>query len=207
MGRMATDFDAAARTWDSPEKVARSTRIAEAIADAVPLDPTWAALDVGCGTGQLTWLLADHLRHVTLTDTSTGMLEVARERASEDAGRFTVARLDLVQAPLPQPVDLVYSAMALHHIPDTDALLRHLTASLNPGGWLALADLDADPHNHFHDDDFDGHHGIDRHALTAALVSLGYDQVAERTATRITKAKDGVEHAHDVFLVTGRRPH
>jgi len=36
---MATDFDAAARTWDSPEKVDRSARIAEAIADAVPLDP------------------------------------------------------------------------------------------------------------------------------------------------------------------------
>ncbi len=27
---MATDFDAAARTWDSPEKVDRSARIAEA---------------------------------------------------------------------------------------------------------------------------------------------------------------------------------
>ena len=49
---MATDFDAAARTWDSPEKVDRSARIAEAIADAVPLDPAWSALDYGCGTGR-----------------------------------------------------------------------------------------------------------------------------------------------------------
>ena len=36
---MATDFDAAARTWDTPDKIKRSARIADAIAEAVPLDP------------------------------------------------------------------------------------------------------------------------------------------------------------------------
>ncbi len=203
---MATDFDAAARTWDSPDKLARTARIAEAIVDAVPLDRAWTALDLGSGTGQLTWLLADHLGHVTLTDTSAGMLDVARERAATEPDRFVIVDHDLAAGPLPRLVDFIFSAMALHHIPDTGALLAHVTASLNPGGWVALADLDADPHNHFHDDDFDGHHGIDRHALAAALTQLGYVDVAERTATRITKPKHGVEHAHDVFLVTGRRP-
>ena len=203
---MATDFDAAARTWDTPEKVARSARIAEAIMDAVPLDPTWSALDYGCGTGQLTWHLADRVHHVTLTDTSVGMLQVAREHAAAEPDRFVVVDRDLTRGPLPYPVDLAYSAMTLHHIPDTEAALRNLTASLRPGGWVALADLDADPHNHFHDDDFDGHHGIDRHAIVRALQALGYVDVAERTATRITKPKHGVEHVHDVFLVTGRRP-
>lgn len=164
---MATDFDAAARTWDSPEKVDRSARIAEAIADAVPLDPAWSALDYGCGTGQLTWHLGDRIHH---------------------------------------PVDLAYSAMALHHIPDTAAVLGNLTASLHPGGWVALADLDADPANTFHADDFDGHRGIDRHALAASLRELGYLDVAERTALRVTKAKHGTDHTHDIFLVTGRRP-
>ena len=134
---MATDFDAAARTWDSPEKVDRSARIAEAIADAVPLDPAWSALDYGCGTGQLTWHLGDRIHH---------------------------------------PVDLAYSAMALHHIPDTAAVLGNLT-------W-----------------------GIDRHALAASLRELGYLDVAERTALRATKAKHGTDHTHDIFLVTGRRP-
>lgn len=203
---MASDFNAAARAWDTPEKIARSARIADAIAEAVPLDPRWNALDYGCGTGQLTWHLARHLRHVTLADTSPGMLDVAREHAALDPERFAVVNHDLAHEPLPEPVDLAYSAMTLHHIPDTTRVLQHLTTSLSPGGWVALADLDADPDNHFHDDDFDGHHGIDRRALADALGGLGYVDVTHRTATRITKEKHGFTRSHDVFLVTGRRP-
>lgn len=202
---MATDFDAAARTWDTPDKIKRSARIADAIAEAVPLDPAWSALEFGCGTGQLTWQLGDRIHHVTLTDVSSGMLAVARDRAAAASDRYVVVEHDLTVKPLPYPVDLAYSAMALHHIPDTTTLLRHLTASVRPGGWVALADLDADPHNRFHDDDFDGHHGIDRHAIVAALTDLGWTDVTERTALRITKPKHGVDHEHDIFLVTGRR--
>lgn len=203
---MATDFDAAARTWDSPEKIARSAAIAEAIADAVPLDPQWSALDYGCGTGQLTWHLGDRIHHVTLTDTSPGMLEVAREHAAQAPNRYVVVDHDLTRVPLPYPVDLAYSAMALHHIPDTAAVLRNLTASLHPGGWAALADLDADPANTFHPDDFDGHRGMDRHALADSLRGLGYLDVTERTALHVTRAKHGRDHTHAIFLVTGRRP-
>lgn len=193
---------------DSDDKVDRARRIAAAIAETVPLEPTWSALEFGCGTGQLTWHLADRLGPVTLTDVSVGMLDVARRHAlaTTDPERFRVTEHDLADAPWPQPVAVVYSAMTLHHIDDTAALLGHLRDSLVPGGWVALADLDADPDNHFHDDDFDGHHGIDRHALVRDLRALGFAEVAERTATTITKTKDGEERTHEVFLVTGRLP-
>lgn len=202
---MATDFDAAARTWDSPDKVARSAALAEAIAQAIPLDSTWSALDYGCGTGQLTWHLGDRIHHVTLTDTSAGMVEVAREHAAAEPERYVVVDHDLTKGPLPYPVDLAYSAMALHHMPDTEAVLDNLTLSVRPGGWVALADLDADPANTFHDDDFDGHHGIDRHAIVRGLAERGFTEITERTAVTITKAKHGIDHTHEVFLVTGRR--
>lgn len=202
---MATDFDAAARTWDTPDKVDRSARIADAIAGAIPLDPTWSALDYGCGTGLVTWHLGDRIDHVTLTDTSPGMLEVVRERAAEAPERYVVVEHDLTQAPLPYPVDLAYSVMALHHIGDTEAVLTNITASLHPGGWVALADLDSDPGNTYHPDDFDGHHGMDRHAIVAGLRQRGYSDIRESTAVTVTKAKDGVDHEHDIFLVTGRR--
>ncbi|HHU38769.1 MAG TPA: class I SAM-dependent methyltransferase [Propionibacterium sp.] len=202
---MATDFDAAARTWDTPEKVARSAAIAEAIAGAIPLDPAWSALDYGCGTGQLTWHLGDRIHHVTLTDTSSAMVEVAREHAAEQPDRYVIVDHDLTRGPLPYRVDLAYSAMALHHIDDTEAVLSNVTASINPGGWIALADLDSDPDNRFHPDDFDGHHGIDREALADGLRTRGYTDVSSRTAVTVTKAKDGVDHQHDIFLVTGRR--
>lgn len=205
MGAMATDFDAAAATWDTPEKIARTRRIADAIADQVPLDPAWRVLDYGCGTGLLAWSLAEHVAHVTLADTSDGMLEVARTGAARDPERFTVVRLDLTESPAPEPYDLIVSAMALHHIPETEAVLVAFRDALMPGGWVALADLDADPHNRFHDDDFDGHHGMDRHRIAALLRDLDFEKVHVSTAVRVKKDKHGVEHEHDVFLAVARK--
>ncbi|MFP5417430.1 MAG: class I SAM-dependent methyltransferase [Actinomycetes bacterium] len=198
-------FDESARTWDTPDKIERSRLIAEAVLEAVPVEDTWTVLDYGCGTGQLAWHLGPRVSHVTLADVSEGMLEVAREGATRDPGRYEVVHHDLTVAPLPRLVHLAVSAMALHHVADTDAALRNLHASLLPGGWVAIADLDADPENHFHDDGFDGHLGFDRHELLGELGRLGFTDLAERTASSFTKEKNGQTHRHQVFLVTGRR--
>ncbi len=202
----ATFFDERARDWDTPEKIASTRAIAAAIAAAVPLRAEWDALEIGCGTGLLGAELAPPLRHVLLTDVSTGMLAVARERAASAPDRFTVEQRDLSAAPLHRPVDLVYASMVLHHVSDLDALLANLRASVRPGGWIALADLEADPANTYHADDFAGHHGIDRAALQEQLRALGFIDVAAATATTVTKPKDGVDFDHDVFLVSGRLP-
>lgn len=203
---MSTYFDDAARTWDSPEKVQRSRTLADAIAADVPLDPAWRCLEVGCGTGQLTWQLGDRIGTATLVDTSTGMLEVAAEHAASAPGRYTVLQHDLSVEPLEVEVDLAYSAMALHHIHDLSALLTHMTDVIAAGGWIALADMDADPENHFHADDFHGHRGIDRDHLARQLRELGYEDVAVRTATTLTKEKNGQAREFDVFVAVGRRP-
>lgn len=202
----ASFFDGLARDWDTPQKIASTHKIAEAIAADIPLDAAWDALEVGCGTGLLAVELGPHLRHVLLTDVSPGMLEIARERAAQDANRYTVEHRDLSTAPLPLPVDLIVASMLLHHVPDLDALLTNLRDSLKPGGWIALADLDTDSHNTFHADDFTGHHGIDRDALSQQLRALGFTDLEVRTATTVTKAKHGQDFEHTVFLVSGHLP-
>lgn len=203
---MVTDFDEAASTWDTPEKVERSRTIAAAIAERVPLNPDWSVLDLGCGTGQLTWALADRVGRVLLVDTSAGMLEVARAQAQRrDSGSYSVQELDLTTQRLAEPVDLVISAMTLHHVSDTKALVEGLREALRPGGWVALADLDADPENHFHDDDYGGHRGIDRHALSDLLADAGFCDLQAHTAATVWKTKGDVNREFTVFLLTGRR--
>ena len=199
-------FNERAREWDTPEKVAFTHQVAEAIAETVPLDAQWRALEVGAGTGLLGAELAPRLAHVLLTDVSPGMLEVARERAATQDGRLDVQRWDLTEAPAAEPVDLVLASMVLHHVGDLDGLLANLRASLNPGGWVALVDLDPDPENRYHGEGFGGHHGIDRADLLAKLAALGFEELADRTAGQRTKAKDGVDYLHDIFLVTGHLP-
>lgn len=199
-------FDEAAATWDSPEKVARSRKLAELIVDRVPLERTWTLVDYGAGTGQLGWHLGEHVGSVVLDDTSAGMRAVAAELAAQAPGRFSVSSHDLSDAPLSPLVDCIVTSMALHHIADTRGAVRNMVDSLRPGGWLAIAELDADPDNHFHDDSHHGHRGIDREGLRALLTTYGMVDVRAVDALTITKPKDGTDYEHTVFLMTATLP-
>ncbi|MDV7391839.1 class I SAM-dependent methyltransferase, partial [Arthrospira platensis SPKY1] len=48
----------------------------------------------------------------------------------------------LTDAPPPERYDLIYTLMTLHHVADTNRLLRAFHDLLRPGGWLGIADLD-----------------------------------------------------------------
>ncbi len=190
---MTTDFDHAAPTWDEdPAKLTRSRLIAAAIALAVPMDGVTDALEYGCGTGQVTWNLAEHLDHVILADTSQGMLAVVQQRLEGrpegDRTRFEPRLLDLMTESLATAsLDLVYTSLALHHVLDVPIVLRAFRDALRPGGYVAIADLDSDPLGHFHGADFTGHHGFDRDALAADMLAAGFSAPTFETVTTLTK--------------------
>lgn len=201
-------FDDEAATWDDdPGHEKRQVEVAEAIKAAAGLSPDMSAVDVGGGTGRLSILLADEVGSVIVTDPSAGMVEVARERI-EAAGlgdRLRAVRADLTTDRLEGVHDVVWSSMALHHVPDLDALLRSLAGLLKQGGRLLIADLDEDPDGAFHAEkvDFDGHHGFDRHSLAAQLTRTGFGDVTFVDATTINKGG----RDFGVFLCTATRLH
>jgi SAM-dependent methyltransferase len=97
-------------------------------------------LDAGCGTGELTRLLAARCVRATGVDLSPNMVTEARRRS---AGLANVDYLvaDFMTAPLPTGgFDCVASVAVLHHLPLADALLR-LADLLRPGGLLLVLDL------------------------------------------------------------------
>lgn len=74
-------FDAEAATWDDdPSHEERQVAVAQAIEEALDLNPRIKAVDVGGGTGRLSILLADRVGSAVVTDPSAGMVQVARER-------------------------------------------------------------------------------------------------------------------------------
>lgn len=201
-------FDSAATTWDDPDKVQLTDDLVAAIASQVPLAPGWVALDFGAGTGLLSVRLAPSVGEVDMVDTSTGMLEVARERTDQHPNLRPVRR-DLTSEPAPREhYDLVTASLSLHHVPDSDAMLDRFTALLTPGGWIAIAELAADPQGDFHGhlEDFSGHHGFDPAELGQALTSRGYTSVNNVEYGTITKEVDGRERDFAVHLATGRAP-
>ena len=205
--RPKRDFDAAAARWDAnPMRVQLATATYRAIAAAVPLAPTMRALDFGCGTGLLTFLLHPHVASITGADSSAGMLATFREKAAA-FGLADVATLhvDPEQGDtLGGPYDLIVSNMTLHHVADPAALIRLLHAHLTPGGHLCLADLDLDDGEFHADNTGVCHFGFERGALRQMFVDAGFTAVNDVTATAITRpTKRGVERTFTIFMMHG----
>lgn len=199
-----SDFDQKARTWDAdPAKAERARRVADLIAARVPALAQARVLEVGAGTGLLGFALRDRVAHVTLADSSTEMLAVAREKlAAQGPCNVEVVKLDLAADPPPaERYGLVCALLVLHHVADTEALLRKLHGVLEPGGYLCISDLDAEDGS-FHGPGFDGHAGFDRRALGAALERAGFADVRFETAFEIRKGGQ----AYPAFLALARRP-
>ena len=202
-------FDGIAAGWDdNPTRRALASGVAEAIAAAVPMQADWHALEYGCGTGLVGAALAPKVAELLACDLSPGMLSVLEQKAhAAGLDHLHTRVLDLTrEAPPAQRFELIFSSMTMHHIPDVAALLRTFHGMLKPGGWLALADLDAEDGG-FHGSDAQGvmHKGFDRDALQADLRAAGFSETRARTAHTVAKtAADGQVNHYPVFLITAR---
>lgn len=203
-----SQFDDKAATWDAdPVKVARAEAVAEAIRSRVPLSRRTRAMEFGSGTGLLSFFLQSGVGHLTLMDSSEGMLAVAERKIVD--GKFDnmrTLRLDLAADPLPsQRFDLIYSLMTAHHVPDTARLLRDLHALLEPGGQLCIADLDAEDGS-FHGAGFDGHKGFERAHLGGLAQEAGFTAVAFSTVFRMTRGEGASTRDYPIFMMYSRKP-
>ncbi|GAA2271024.1 hypothetical protein GCM10010149_10630 [Nonomuraea roseoviolacea subsp. roseoviolacea] len=101
-------------------------------------------LDVGCGTGYLSRILAPVVTpsgHVTGLDPSPAMIEYATRHAPANCTYVTGEGQDL---PFPDgSFDLVVSSLAVHHIPveARPEALRQMLRVLRPGGRLLIAEF------------------------------------------------------------------
>ena len=105
-------------------------------------------LDVGCGVGRWSRLLAGRGARVLGVDLSPTMIDQARRRADSDgvAERCRFAVADLSRLDLEERFDLVLGVTVLQHILDPEACraaLSAMAAHLAPGGRMVL--LEAAP--------------------------------------------------------------
>ncbi len=202
-----SDFDAKARTWDADRtKVERARRIAQEIARQVSIQPWMTVLEYGCGTGLLGFALQPAVSHVTFADSSREMIAVVREKIEALAVKNAAAlHVDLSTGTLPaERYDLVCALMTLHHVPDTQGLLRRFHELLSPGGVVCVADLDKEDGS-FHGPGFQGHNGFDRGDLGGQLERAGFAGVRFTTACEMEKQTSAGPRRFPVFLATATR--
>lgn len=203
-------FDAAAATWDeNPRRRAVTEAIARAIQARIPLSRDMTLLDFGCGTASLSVLLAGKLGRIRAVDMSSGMIAETRRKIAALPELTAVIEPMLLAGggigQLEGQWDVVCTAMALHHIEDAAGVLRHLARCLNPGGYLAVADLCAEDGS-FHIEERVPHNGFEPQALAAIVKEEGLGEIDAGAVFRFSKpGADGTLREYEVFLLTARR--
>jgi len=96
------------------------------------------ALDLGCGTGRLTSVLAERLSRgrVVGLDRSPAMLQSASSWLREQSLEVPLVLGDGAALPFLSAFHVVFSAATFHWIHDHDALFRSIHDALKPGGRL-----------------------------------------------------------------------
>jgi len=108
----------------------------------VSIAPTNVVLDIGCGVGRLTRVIAARAARVHALDISSEMIERAREHHSDlDNVEWIVGDGRSLEPLGEGSVDGCVSHVVFQHIPDPSITLgyvREMGRVLRPGGWAAF---------------------------------------------------------------------
>jgi trans-aconitate 2-methyltransferase len=96
---------------------------------------TRSVVDLGCGPGNLTALLAERWPAASVTGVDSSEEMIAKARASISGVRFEVGD---VREWASTGVDVLVSNATLQWLPDHLELLPRLVAQVRPGGWFAF---------------------------------------------------------------------
>ena len=90
-------------------------------------------IDVGCGSGRWSMLVAPRVAHLHLLDVSPEALAVARDNL-KDTPNVSFHLGSVADIPLPvNSLDFAFSLGVLHHVPDTQEAIHAIADKLKPG--------------------------------------------------------------------------
>jgi tRNA (cmo5U34)-methyltransferase len=202
------EFDIKAAEWDrNPMHWERSEAIVKEIRKTIPLTGNMSAMEYGAGTGIASFLLRDHLKEITLMDNSSEMVRIIKEKIkATKVANLNVLNFDLEHKDYKKrKFDFIMTQMVLHHVADTDAIIRKFGNLLNSGGYLAIADL-YEEDGSFHGDGFDGHNGFDPDKLSETLGKNHFRNISHKSCFVIEKEISESEiKQYGIFLLTAKR--
>lgn len=206
-------FDDMASTWNAqPDRAERTRIVAERLREAVDFSTVDSGLEYGCGTGELSFALADLLPHCLLIDTSMEMLKEAERGTVDRKLEWDTERRDLSTHAEDHPrdfADVVFCLQVLHHIDDLETTIANMAAALKPGGQIALIDLPKGSsgfhHGSGHDTQENPHlDGLDRDQLGDLLRAAGFSDVTWHDDIQLVRETENGKVPYTLFLVTGR---
>ena len=115
------------------------------------LKPEDNVLEIGCGTGSTALLIAPHVTHITATDLSPGMIEIANEKlVGESIGNVTFKVAEVLDHSSDDAsYDAVLAHNLLHLLPELDSALEYISSLVKPGGLFISKTVCAPEHGGF----------------------------------------------------------
>ncbi len=196
---MTDNFAHRANDWDQPSKIEMTTVFVTALLREINLEKQWKALEIGAGTGLVGLQLLPKLSKVVFEDTSEAMLNVLKQKLTGDEA------VEIVHGEVfeytKQDIDLVFSCMAFHHIPDIDSTLKHLYNITNAGARIVVGDIRTEDGS-FHRFEPIPHKGFDTEELAAKFTQAGFKVLSTDTYNTLKRERvPGVMSAYDQFML------
>jgi ubiquinone/menaquinone biosynthesis methyltransferase len=105
------------------------------------VEPGVRALDLACGTGDITYALQDARADTVGLDITARMVEIARAKRSPGSARFVVG--DMMTLPFAdRTFGVVTTGYGIRNVPVIDKALAEIGRVLRPGGLLLSLDFD-----------------------------------------------------------------
>lgn len=205
---MTNHFDQAAQNWDNnPMHLERTEAITAELLKRIPIREGMKALEFGSGTGLMSFALKQYFSEITLMDSSVEMNKQAKAKVKA-AGvdhlkplHFDLEKDDYTR----EKFDIIFTQMVMHHVKDVPAMIQKFNKLLNPGGFIAIADLYTEDAT-FHDSGFDVHPGFDPDYMKDTIIKAGFLHPVLNQCFEIKRSgNDNIVKVYPVFLVVAKK--
>lgn len=189
---------------DNEKRVSNVQNIADGILKKISYTKDMHILDFGSGTGLLTQEIAQFVGSITAIDMSTSMNAVLRAKKDTFPCELEVLELDITKEDYSNKlinIDSIISSMTIHHVQDTEDLLKKFYDLLNESGTIGLADLEKENGSFHKEDTGVFHFGFDKDEFLAIAKKVGFKDLKIETISVSSKPHG----EYPIFLLTGRK--
>lgn len=165
------NFAHKASDWDSPQKIGMTSKFVEEMYKNVELNKSMRILEIGTGTGLVGLQILPKVKSAVFVDTSESMLNILRQKL-EGNEPVEIVHGEIFEYQK-KDIELIFSAMAFHHLTDMDRVLKHLYNITLPGAQIVVGDIRTEDGS-FHNFEPIPHKGFDTDELEVQFTNAGF---------------------------------